>query len=125
MVCGRCDNSSTVAALERVRILGDTLYFDTAHQHSGEINPPIFDRNIMAQVVQNEMIASVLGTKMAIDPANRPVRREGRPFTLVRPIAPGSTRGNSSEGIDVWGPGTGSPAQLPAGRTSTAPGTRR
>ena len=125
VVCGRCDNAYTLAALERIRIVGDTLYFDIAHQDRGEINPPIFDRNIVAQVVQNEMIASVLGTNLAIDPANPPVRPEGRPFTLVGPIAPGSTRGNSSEGIDVWGPGTGAAAQRPADRTSTAPGTRR
>jgi hypothetical protein len=125
VVCGRCDNSYTVAAIERIRIVGDTLYFDIAHQDRGEINPPIFDRNIVAQVVQNEMIASVLGTNLSIDPANPPVRPEGRPFTLVGPIAADSTQGNSSEGIDVWGPGTGAAAQRPADRTSTAPGTRR
>ena len=125
VVCGRCDNSYTMALLERIRIIGNTLYFDIAHQDRGEIDPPIFDRSIMAQVVQNEMIASVLGTNVAIDPANPPVRPEGRPFTLVGPIAPDGTRGNSSEGIDVWGPGTGPAAQPPPGRTSTAPDTRR
>ena len=125
VVCGRCDNAYTLAALERIRIIGDTLYFDIAHQDRGEINPPVFDRNIVAHVVQNEMIASVLGTNLAVDPANPPVRPEGRPFTLVGPIAPDSTRGNSSEGIDVWGPGTGSAAQPPAERTPTAPGTPR
>jgi hypothetical protein len=122
LVCGRCDNAYTLAALERVRIAGDTLYFDIAHQDRGEINPPVFDRNIAAHVVQNEMIASILGTNLVIDPANPPVRPEGRPFTLVGPIAPDATRGNSSEGIDVWGPGTGSAAQPPQERAS--PGGR-
>jgi hypothetical protein len=125
VVCGRCDNAYTLAALERIRIVGNTLYFDIAHQDRGEINPPVFDRNIMAQVVQNEMIAFVLGTNMTIDPANPPPRPEGRPFTLVGPIAPDATRGNTSEDVDVWGPGTGSDPRPPAERTSTAPGTQR
>jgi hypothetical protein len=125
VVCGRCDNSYTLAALERITIIGDTLYFDIAHQDRGEINPPIFDRNIMAHVVQNEMIASVLGTNLTIDPAKPPVRPEVRPFTLVGPIAPDGTRGNSSEGIDVWGPGTGSAVQPPPGKTSTGPSAGR
>ncbi|HEY6509926.1 MAG TPA: hypothetical protein VIY56_18010 [Vicinamibacterales bacterium] len=113
VVCGRCDNAYTMATLEHIRILGDTLYFDITHQDRGEINPPIFDRSIMAQVVQNEMIASVLGTNVAIDPAKPPARPTGNPFTLVGPIAPEGTRGNSSDGIDVWGPGTGSAVQPP------------
>jgi hypothetical protein len=114
VVCGRCDNAYTLATLEHVRIVGATLYFDIAHQDRGEINPPVFDRSIMAHVVQNEMIASVLGTNVTIDPARPPARPEAPPFTLVGPIAPEGTRGNSSEGIDVWGPGTGSAVQPPA-----------
>jgi hypothetical protein len=121
VVCGRCDNAYTIATLEHLRIVGDTLYFDIAHQDRGEINPPIFDRSIMAQVVQNEMIASVLGTNVAIDPANRPRRPAGNPFTLVGPIAPGGTRGNSSDGIDVWGPGTGSAIPPPPDQSQPSP----
>jgi hypothetical protein len=111
VVCGRCDNAYTLAPIERVTIVGNTLYFHIAHQDRGEIDPPIFDRSILAQLVQNEMIASVLGNNVAIDPANPPARPAGLPFTLVGPIAPDATRGNSSEGIDVWGPGTGSALQ--------------
>src|SRR5687767_13439832 len=111
VVCGRCDNTYTLAPIERVTIVGNTLYFHIAHQDRGEIDPPIFDRSILAQLVQNEMIASVLGNNVAIDPANPPARPAGLPFTLVGPIAPDATRGNSSEGIDVWGPGTGSALQ--------------
>ena len=121
VVCGRCDNPYTVGAMENVFIAGDSLYFDIVHQDWGEIDPPTFDRNIVARIVQNEMIAAILGTNLAIDPANPPARPAGRGFTLVGPIAPEGTRGNSSEGVDVWGPGTGPAIQPPPGRTPIEP----
>jgi hypothetical protein len=113
VVCGRCDNAYTFAALEHVTIVGDTLYFHIAHQDRGNIDPPVFDRTVMAQIVQNEMIAVVLGNNITIDPAHPPARGTGAPFTLVGPIAPEATRGNSSEGIDLWGPGTSSAVAPP------------
>ena len=116
VVCGRCDNPYTLATLERIQIAGDTVYFDIAHQDRGEIDPPTFDRSIVAHVVQHEMIASILGKNVTVDPAHPPNQTEGRPFTLVGPIAPEGTRGNSSEGIDVWGPGTGAASEPPPGR---------
>jgi hypothetical protein len=122
VVCGRCDNPYTIGAMENIFIVGDSLYFDIVHQDWGEVDPPTFDRNIVAGIVQNEMLASILGTNLAIDPAKPPARPAGRGFTLVGPIAPGGTRGNSSEGVDVWGPGTGSAIQPPAGRTPLRPG---
>ncbi len=121
VVCGRCDNPYTIGAMENIIIVGDTLYFDIVHQDWGEIDPPTFDRSIMAQVVQNEMIAAILGNGVTIDPVNPPARPAGRGFSLVGPIAPANTRGNSSEGIDVWGPGTGSAVQPPPGRTPIQP----
>jgi hypothetical protein len=117
VVCGRCDNPYTIGAMENIVIVGDTLYFDIVHQDWGESDPPTFNRNIVARVVQNEMIAATLGKNLVIDPANPPARPPGRGFTLVGPIAPEGTRGNTSEGIDVWGPGTGSAIQPPPGRT--------
>jgi hypothetical protein len=117
VVCGRCDNPYTIGAMENVFIAGDTLYFDIVHEDWGESDPPTFTRNIVARVVQNEMIAAVLGKNLVIDPANPPARPAGRGFTLVGPIAPDRTRGNSSEGVDVWGPGTGTATQPPPGRT--------
>jgi len=126
VVCGRCDNTYTIGAMENVFIVGDTLYFDIVHEDWGESDPPTFRRNIVARVVQNEMIAAILGKNLVIDPANPPPRPPGRGFTLVGPIAPEGTRGNSSEGIDVWGPGTGSTTQPPPGRTPLRPaGTGR
>jgi hypothetical protein len=121
VVCGRCDNTYTIGAMENVFIAGDTLYFDIVHEDWGESDPPTFRRNIVARVVQNEMIAAILGKDLVIDPANPPARPPGRGFTLVGPIAPEGTRGNSSEGIDVWGPGTGSAIQPPPGRTPLRP----
>lgn len=117
VVCGRCDNTYTIGAMENIFIAGDTLYFTIVHQDWGEIDPPLFDRNIAARVVQNEMIAGILGTNLVIDPARPPALPAGRGFTLVGPIAPAGTSGNSSEGVDAWGPGTGSTAQPPPGRT--------
>jgi hypothetical protein len=121
VVCGRCDNPYTTGAIENVIIAGDTLYFDIVHEDWGESDPPTFRRNIVAQVVQNEMIAAVLGKDLVIDFAKPPARPTRGGFTLLGPIAPEATRGNSSEGIDVWGPGTGSAIQPPAGRTPIVP----
>jgi hypothetical protein len=121
VVCGRCDNPYTLATMEDIVIVGDTLYFSIAHEDWGEINPPTFGRQIAARVVQNEMIAAIVGTNVTIDPRNPPAWPAGRPFTLVGPIGPEGTRGNSSEGVDVWGPGTGSATKAPPGRTPIGP----
>ena len=121
VVCGRCDNPYTLATMENIIIVGDTLYFAIAHEDWGEINPPTFGRQIAARIVQNEMIAAVLGNNMEIDPKSPPAFPAGRPFTLVGPIAPEGTKGNSSEGLDIWGPGTGSAVEAPPGRTPIRP----
>ena len=126
VVCGRCDNPYTIGAMENIHLVGDSIYFDIVHQDWGESDPPTFDRNIVARIVQNEMIANILGKNLVVDPAKPPATPPGRPFTLVGPIAPEGTRGNTSEGIDVWGPGTGASIQPPPGRTpiGTAPPRR-
>ena len=124
VVCGRCDNPYTIGAMENILIVGDRLFFDIVHQDWGESDPPTFDRSIVAQVVQNEMVASILGKGVLIDPARPPATPPGRPFMLVGPMAPEATKGNSSEGIDVWGPGTGASVQPPSGRTPLLPAGR-
>jgi hypothetical protein len=122
VVCGRCDNPYTTGAIENVVIVGDRLYFDIVHQDWGEIDPPTFDRSIVARIVQNEMLANIVGMGVVVDPARPPAIPAGRGFTLLGPMAPESTKGNSSEGVDVWGPGTGSASQPPPGRTPLIPG---
>ena len=122
VVCGRCDNPFTLGAIENVVIVGDRLYFDIVHQDWGEIDPPTFDRSIVAQLVQNEMLAAILGNGVVVDRANPPARPAGRGgFTLVGPIALESTRGNTSEGVDVWGAGTGPAVTPPPDRTPIVP----
>jgi hypothetical protein len=123
VVCGRCDNPYTIGAMENIIIVGDKVYFDIVHQDWGEIDPPTFDRSIVAQLVQNELLAGILGNGVVINRANPPARPAGRGFTLLGPIAPERTRGNTSEGVDVWGPGTGAATQPPPGRTPLVPGT--
>jgi hypothetical protein len=124
VVCGRCDNPYTIGAMENIQIIGDTLYFDIVHEDWGEVDPPTFRRHIAAQLVQNELLAAILPGDTVIDAARPPARPTGRGgFTLVGPIAPAATRGNTSEGVDVWGPGTGPAVQPPPGRTPLRPGT--
>ena len=74
VVCGRCDNPYTLGAIENVQIAGDRLYFDIVHQDWGEVDPPTFDRSIVARIVQNEMLAAILGTGVVVDPADPPGR---------------------------------------------------
>ena len=38
VVCGRCDNPYTMAAIEHITIIGDKLYFDIVHEDWGEID---------------------------------------------------------------------------------------
>ena len=122
VVCGRCDNPYTIGAMENIRIFGNTLYFGIVHEDWGEVDPPTFVRHIAAQVVQNEMLAAILPNDVVIDPAKPPARPTGRGgFTLLGPIAPAATRGNTSEGIDVWGPATGSAVEPPPGRIPIRP----
>ena len=88
VVCGRCDNPYTLATMENIVIVGNTLYFTIAHEDWGEINPPTFGRVIAARVVQNEMIAAILGNNIEIDPQVRPPGRRDAPSPSSGPLLP-------------------------------------
>jgi hypothetical protein len=60
MVCGRCDNPWTMAALDHFRIDGDTLHFDILHEDwgDGDRSSDIpFYKHVTAHISQNEMRA--------------------------------------------------------------------
>lgn len=52
-------------------------------------------------------------------PAETP-QIEGYVYSMLGPIPPEATAGNTSENIDVWGPGTGSSIEPPEGREPVA-----
>lgn len=54
MVCGRCDNPYTMAALDDVRIEGDTLHFNILHEDWGPGTLPSHNQ-VTAHISQNEM----------------------------------------------------------------------
>jgi len=116
LVCGRCDNPYTFGALENIVIADGTLYFDIVHQDWGAPEAT-FDRQNAAWIVQNEMVVDA--DLDDVDPDNPPANPpeiEGFVYSMLGPIPAEATAGNSSENIDVWGPGTGPSPEPPEGR---------
>lgn len=54
MVCGRCDNPYTMAALDDFRLAGDTLYFNILHEDWGPGSLPSHNQ-VTAHIAENEM----------------------------------------------------------------------
>ncbi|HEX4025422.1 MAG TPA: hypothetical protein VHX52_12105 [Steroidobacteraceae bacterium] len=54
MVCGRCDNPYTMAALDDFSIQGNTLKFNITHEDWGSGQLP-FDNHVTAHIARNEM----------------------------------------------------------------------
>lgn len=120
LVCGRCDNPYTMGALTDITLVGDTLYFKIDHQDWG---PPVSAHQDAGRIVQNEMVVvAFLDEDIDADnpPAGGPPALEGYVYTMLGPIAAEHTAGNSSENVDVWGPGTGSSVEPPEGREPIA-----
>lgn len=97
MVCGRCDNPFTLAALDDVEISGDTLRFKILHHGWGDAPVLPFDKSVVARIVANELRAvfetpaDVGGRGVTGVPPSGAVGT-----TLVGPIAIEATKGNDS-----------------------------
>ncbi len=87
MVCGRCDNPYTMAALDDIEIQGDTLKFNIRHDDWGDYSIP-FDKHVTAHIGGNEMRASTTQDNLP------PGRNNGGAFSLMGPISIEATRGN-------------------------------
>jgi len=93
MVCGRCDNPYTMAALDDFELQGDTLRFKILHEDWGDWTIA-FDKRVIARVASNEMRA--VTEQDNIPPEARRPARAGGGFSLMGPIAIDATRGNDS-----------------------------
>ena len=96
MVCGRCDNPFTLAALDDVEIAGDTLHFKILHDGWGDSSILPFDKWVTARIVANELRAVF---ETPVEAGGRGVT--GTPptttgTTLIGPIAIEATRSNDS-----------------------------
>jgi hypothetical protein len=96
MVCGRCDNPFTLAALDDIEITGDTLHFKILHDGWGDSSTLPFDKWVTARIVANELRAIF---ETPVEAGGRGVT--GTPptttgTTLIGPIAIEATRNNDS-----------------------------
>jgi hypothetical protein len=94
MVCGTCDNTYTMAALDDFEIQGDTLKFNILHEDWGDGELPTFYKHVTAHVGWNEM--------RCVTSVDHPPPRPSRPlppgfvpgFSLTGPIPIEATSGN-------------------------------
>jgi hypothetical protein len=97
MVCGRCDNPFTLAALDDIEIQGDTLRFKILHDGWGDAPVLPFDKWVTARIVANELRAVF---ETPTEAGGRGVTGQppsgGVGTTLIGPIAIEATRGNDS-----------------------------
>lgn len=97
MVCGRCDNPFTLAALDDIEIRGDTLRFKILHDGWGDAPILPFDKWVTARIVANEMRAVF---ETPTEAGGRGVTGTppsgGAGTTLIGPVAIEATTGNDS-----------------------------
>jgi hypothetical protein len=97
MVCGRCDNPFTLAALDDIEIRGDTLRFKILHDGWGDAPVLPFDKWVTARIVANEMRAIF---ETPAEAGGRGVTGTppsgGVGTTLIGPVAIEATTGNDS-----------------------------
>jgi hypothetical protein len=94
MVCGTCDNPYTMAALDDVRIEGDTLKFNILHEDWADGQIPTFEKHVTARVGWNEMRATTAADHQPAPPP-RPGPPGYVPGSLVGPIPIEATAGNA------------------------------
>jgi hypothetical protein len=92
MVCGTCDNTYTMAALDDFQIEGDTLRFKIIHEDWGDGDLATFDKHVAANVGWNEMRAVTSSTQPPPPPARTSGGVPG--FSLQGPVAIEATAGN-------------------------------
>jgi hypothetical protein len=93
MVCGTCDNTYTMAALDDFEIQGDVLKFNILHEDWGDGELPTFYKHVTAHVGWNEMRCTTAVDHQA--PPARPRPAGFVPgFSLTGPIAIEATAGN-------------------------------
>jgi hypothetical protein len=92
MVCGTCDNTYTMAALDDFVLQGDTLTFNILHEDWGDGELPTFYKHVTCHVGWNEMRCT---TAADHQPPPRPAPPGVVPgFSLEGPIAIEATSGN-------------------------------
>jgi hypothetical protein len=92
MVCGRCDNPYTMAALDDFEIKGDTMTFNILHEDWGPGTLP-FHNQAKVRVAMNEMRLTTQQDNMPA-PAQPPGPNAGS--SLLGPISIEATKGNDS-----------------------------
>ena len=96
MVCGRCDNPFTLAALDDIEIKGDTLHFKILHDGWGDAPVLPFDKWVTARIVANEMRAVFETPTEAGGRGVTQTPPTTAGTTLIGPIAIEATSGNDS-----------------------------
>jgi len=92
MVCGRCDNPYTMAALDDFEIKGETMTFNILHEDWGPGTLP-FHNQATVRVAMNEMRLTTQQDNMPA-PAQPPGPNAGS--SLLGPISIEATKGNDS-----------------------------
>jgi hypothetical protein len=91
MVCGRCDNPYTMAALDDFEIKGDTMTFSILHEDWGPGSLPFINKATV-RVTHNEMRMTTQQDNMPA-PAQPPGPNAGT--SLLGPISIEATKGNN------------------------------
>jgi hypothetical protein len=91
MVCGRCDNPYTMAALDDFEIKGEVMTFNILHEDWGPGSLPSHNRATV-RVAQNEMRMTTQMDNVP-EPAQPPPPTAGT--SLLGPIAIEATKGNN------------------------------